>query len=1420
MSQRRTAAAGDQEPPLWPSGLLKSLSDGAMAEVFRIAGELAAEAVGSPEEGRKRLRRNSWSRDGRMHLEVKGLGDPSLPADLRAGLADGLEEALGSHPGLAWAAINEAVGHVVLEHDAVPVAEILGIIEEVEASYGLSEASFPHLRPDHPGDDSAFRRQALLAGLDAAFFVIGAACRAGGVTPLAHEVVSLVSFLDDQPTFLALVSQAVGARQAEVLLGSVNAVAQGLAQGLPGLLVDLGYRLAAAHAARSRTVGFGRLEPSLFGGVEFGSCRIPSLRERGQRSQQGPVQRHARRSLAAGSAGGIGTALVASDFRRGVAMLHAGIPKASRLGQEMFLAQLGTILARREALVMDPASLGILDRVDTVLVDADALSLCSTEALDRLAAAARDAGHMLVVQGDKGGIERFSHWEPDLVFAAGSQLLDAMAMLQEDGCVVMAVSFDAALLEASDFGVGPLVEDKPAPWGASLLAPERELWWLAEAASTAAHLSRQSVAMASVGAAMGSVAALGTTEGSESGPRAALAVNLVSLLAMANAVRASAALASRQPPQLCEEPPPFHSMPVEAVLERLGSSEEGISDQEAALRMPKATPAARPAVVRLAAHVTEELANPLTPVLAAGSAMSASLGSTLDAGIVAFVGLANAMLGALQRLHAEGELERLEAEVEIPVSVIRSGRRRLVRPKEVVVGDVVELAGGDAVVADCRVIGSEGLGVDQSSITGESEPVYKWATPCEHDELGYASSMVYANTAVAFGTARAVVVAVGEDTRAAMADSAGEGTFRPGVEGRLARITSAALPVSLGGGMAAGLAALLHGQPLSAALGTGVTLAVAAVPEGLPVVATLAQLAAARRLAKVGALVRNPKAVEALGRVEVLCTDKTGTLTMGRAEVGMVSDGVADCVPGELTRRHRDIVAAALRATSQPAGEGNFIHPTDAAVEELGAKEKIGRGRNMAAWEAVGELPFDPSRAFHATLGAVGGRHYCSVKGAPEVLLQRCGRWRTTGRSRPVVLDGPNRAAAERKVEDLARRGMRVLAVAEGLVGGGDFSDASVEGLTLIGFLGLSDPLRQEAASALGGLADAGVRVVMVTGDHPSTAEGIGAQAGILDGGRMLAGSDLASMSDAELDAVVGEVSVFARVSPADKVRVVESLQRIGKAVAVTGDGANDAAAIRLADVGVAMGEHCAPAARQAADVVIADGDLETLIAAVLEGRALWRSVRAGLALLLGGNLGEVAFTVASSAVGGRRALSPRQLLVVNLMTDVVPALAVATRPPAPYVSADLLKEGPELSLGRQLERAIVLRAGITSAATAGAWFAARATGDASRASTVALVTLVGAQLGQTLVSGINHPPVVAACTASAALLAVSVQTPGLSRLIDCVPLPGYQWAIAAVASSAAALGAAVAPAMAGPALALVRELVPRPPWAEAGEGK
>ena len=1028
---------------------------------------------------------------------------------------------------------------------------------------------------------------------------------------------------------------------------------------------------------------------------------------------------------------------------------------------------------------------------------------------EELVEAARRAGLEVVVAGDSGLASRL---RPDRTVPNGQRLPGAIRSLQRAGCVVLLVAGGGSPgLPAADLALGLRREDQPPPWGADLMSEDDDLshaHLLVRACEAARQVARQSVVLSGTGAGI-AAASLATPFGLASGAaqRAMNVVNVASAVALANGTRLAARLA-RHPVTFPREAEPWHELDPAEVLVRLGSAPRGLPEEEAALRRPPEIPAPPPALLLVRA-VTSELLNPLTPILAAGAGLAATVGSVTDAGLIGGLTVVNAVIGGAERYRAERAIERLERRSPTAVLVRRQGAEQLVEASELVPGDVIRLRTKDVVPADCRILEATALEADESSLTGESMPVPKSPPASYATAVAERTSMLYEGTAIAAGEATAVVVATGAATELRRSESLLP--LEPphsGVEARLQSLTSLAGPVALGsGGLLAGVAAL-RGLPPRAVVDSAVALAAAAVPEGLPLLATVAQLSAARRLADRGALVRSRRAVEALGRVDVACVDKTGTLTEGRIALVAVSDGTTETpVNGHhLSRRARDILAAGLRAAPDSARE-DLVHAEDRALAQQATEAEVAADRDTDDWHRVAELPFEPGRGFHAVLRDNQESALLAVKGAPEVVLARSSS--SQNGDRPVRMTAARRRRLMAAARRLARRGLRVLAVAERTVPAGTKLDEDlVEETNFVGFLAYSDPVRATAAAAVENLRRAGVDIVMMTGDHPTTAASIATELDLINGKAIMTGPEIDDLSDDELAAVVSQVAVFARVTPSHKVRVVRALQQLGRTVAMTGDGANDAQAIRLADVGIAFGEQATPPTREAADLLVTADRIETIVDALLEGRALWASTRDAAAILVGGNLGEVAFTLAGSVAAGRPPLNARQLLLVNLLTDAAPAMAIAVRQPTRPSPEQLLREGPEASLGGPLLRDIAWRAAITGAGATGAWLTARATGTRAHASTVSMTALVGSQLGQTLLVGWRDPVVLATGLGSAALLAGIVQTPGLSHFFGCRPLGPLGWTISAAASGGATAGALVLPRIPGmlpPALPLPR---------------
>ncbi len=1468
---------------------------------------------------RGRTTRRSWVGNGRAHVEVRGVDQPGS-----GHLAEEFEQAVRALPGVHRAWVNAVLGRVVVEYadgavdsadgevDEVP-AELVDAVAAVERRHGLAGEPFPP-RPDHPGDVEPRQWQLIAFGADVAALGFSVAGRALRIARLPAEVPTLFGLVDSTPRLRREWERLLGQAAADLTLAAGNAVAQGLAQGPLGLLVDAAQRLALAdEAGRRRQVWEGR-EADLSAADDGQRTSPLSLPPRPGPLPPGPVERLADVAGLASAVGAGGALIATRDPRRTIALVGAGIPKAGHVAREAFATGVNRALAARGTLCLDPEALRRLDRVDTVVLDAAVLrtagfvlgplSVCAPDAAevvrtdghhghggnghrgsghggdghhpdgtgpavearlrlraealfdpilpktvhrkgewmlgpltevahrlgsvpataraaarrlvgqgavalglvwsgelvavlaaepefaplaDALVAAAGGAGEVLVAGRGSGVADRLG---VERVLPAGNRLPGAVRALQAEGRVVALVGAGpGAALAAADCGIGvPLPGHRP-PWGAHLLTRPglSDACLLLDAAAAARAVSRRGAALAGYGSVTGAVlAALGPARGATE--RALIGVNVAAAAGFVSGTWSAATLA-RRPEPVRTDSNHWHSLDPSAALRRLRSTPRGLTAHEVAARLPAASAASgngwehHPNLVGAS---LEELANPLTPALAAGAGVAAASGSVSDAALIGAVMGVNAVIGGMQRVGTDRAVRRLADTSAARVRVRRDGQEAEVLADQLVPGDVVVLRAGDAVPADARILTERALETDESSLTGESQLVAKAAEPCAAADVADRSSMVYDGTVVAAGRTSAVVVATGAETEAGRGTRA-MATHRPagGVQERLNRLVRLTVPVSLGSGAALVGVGLLRGRRLRDTLGTAVSLAVASVPEGLPVVATVAQLASARRLSARNALVRNPPTVETLGRVTTLLIDKTGTLTEGRIRLRRVSDGTDEESLESLGERGTSVLAAGLRASPEHVAGEVPAHPTDRAVVDAALEVGVQADTGAPGWTLVDDVPFESGRGYHAALGATDHGQRLVVKGAPEIVMPKCRRWRRGSVVRQ--LDEADRAKVEEEVHRLAGQGFRVLAVAERAASGRrDLTEDRVERLDLLGFLALADQVRPTAAQAVALLRRAGVGVVMLTGDHPTTAGSIAAELGILNGGRVLTGTDLDARDDASLAALLPEVSVVARVTPAQKVRVVRTLQSLGRTVAMAGDGANDAPAIRLADVGIALGRHGTTAAREAADLVVTDDRLETITDAIVEGRAMWASVRDAIAVLVGGNLGETAFTLGAGLLSPSGSpLNARQLLLVNLFTDVLPAMALATRPPAHLTPEALLHEGPDASLGTRLARDVAIRAGATAAAASAGWVVGRVTGTQARAGTIALVAMVGAQLGQSVVTGWRSPLVVGAGAVSWAGLATVVQVPGLSHFFGCRPLGPVGWATALGAAGA-----------------------------------
>ncbi len=969
----------------------------------------------------------------------------------------------------------------------------------------------------------------------------------------------------------------------------------------------------------------------------------------------------------------------------------------------------------------------------------------------------------LLINGDQIAAQALAH-RANIALLDSSNAVDVIQARQQEGAFVAFVSDHsgaAAAFTACDLAIGMTDDRSHLAARADVLAPDLR----AAAAIIEATARREATVRDSVGLSIVSniIGALWGIRGLPELRLASRVVQITTSIALADGwlrLRGGQRPGSTLSHLVDPHPERWGRRSVERVLSSFQTSEQGLTSSQAKERQQLMPPKARRN--RLVAALLDQLRSPLMGMLAAGAGLSLLLGAIGDVAIIGVTLVANIAVGIYQERKANLVAETLERLGTTRARVIRDGQSVTIPANEVVPGDVLLLVPGDRVAADARILRSEGLEVDEAALTGESLPVRKTAMEGTDE-----SHIVLEGSNVTTGSGRAVVVAVGPRTRmgAITAALSTDETEQSPLGVRLSRMLRVVLPLSIAGGVIVTASGLLQRRPLASQLALGVSMILASVPEGLPLLTRVGEAGVARRLAGRNAIVRRLSVIEALGRVDIACADKTGTMTNGRLALSLVTDTTHEVAfPGELPADLRHVLLAAALASPHPETQGAGAHPTDIAViqgaRDAGLSEELRMKRDA-------ELSFDPVRSFHVTVAQ--GHLY--IKGAPEALIPRCSWVSRTGDTLP--LDEASRDELHAQSIRLAERGLRVLMVAEGSP---DTPMDDPQALTVLGFVGISDPLRPTVREAVRRCQDAGARVIMITGDHPATARVIAREAGLLDdNGRILTGTELAELPDAELDARLEHASVIARATPLDKLRIIESLQRMGHTVAMTGDGVNDAPALRLADVGVAMGYGGTEVARQTADVVLTDDDFSTLVESFVEGRSFWRNIRRSLGLLLGGNLGELGLVVGASVLGLEVPLIARQILAMNAITDVLPALAVALQQPEHRNLAELGREGAA-TLDKPLRNEIWRRATLSAVPSLISFFITLRSSTLVEARSVAYTSIIATQLAQTLDVGRSEEgltrPVFGAVAGSAAVLLSTLLLPPLRNFLN-LAMPG-----------------------------------------------
>lgn len=726
----------------------------------------------------------------------------------------------------------------------------------------------------------------------------------------------------------------------------------------------------------------------------------------------------------------------------------------------------------------------------------------------------------------------------------------------------------------------------------------------------------------------------------------------------------------------------LYTKKAEEVLSELKTGKDGLSSQEVEKRLKEHgfNELEEKKGETLFQMFINEFKDFMIMILLIAAAISVIVGEITDAVIIVAIVVLNALLGVFQENRANQALKALRKMTKPNAKVIRDGKTQVIPTRELVPGDIVVLEAGDFVPADGRLIEAANLKINESSLTGESVPVEKQTDPIENDEvsIGDRVNMAFTGTTVVYGRGKMVVVNTGMNTEMGnIASMMGEEKMTTPLQERLAEL-----------GKTLGIAALavcaviffigyLRGTPVLEMFMTAISLAVAAIPEGLPAIVTITLAIGVQRMVKRNAIIRKLPAVETLGSANVICTDKTGTLTLNQMTVKSVYvDGEIKKIEGSdgSERAKKLIGMSALCSDAKLDESGKGIgDPTEVAL--VAALKDFGKDKSDVenSYPRVDELPFDSDRKLMTTVHRTDKGIVVITKGALESVMPICVSMDKQGEVKDITQQDLD--DIENANNEMAHNGMRVLALAYKLLPDANYDKKELESkLTFLGLIGMIDPPRPEVKDAVKECDLAGITTVMITGDHRLTAEAIARDLGILhEGEEVVTGRELEDMSDDELVKRVKKIRVYARVSPEHKVKIVKAWQKNNAVVGMTGDGVNDAPALSQADIGAAMGITGTEVAKEAADMVLTDDNFATIVAAVEEGRTIYSNIRKAIRYLLSCNIGEILTVFTATILGLGQPLLPIHLLWINLVTDSLPALGLGMEPPY----SDVMKARP-----------------------------------------------------------------------------------------------------------------------------------------------
>ena len=727
-----------------------------------------------------------------------------------------------------------------------------------------------------------------------------------------------------------------------------------------------------------------------------------------------------------------------------------------------------------------------------------------------------------------------------------------------------------------------------------------------------------------------------------------------------------------------------YQMKKEDVLKMLGTDENGLTQNQAKENQKKygknelaEGKKKNPFILFL-----EQYKDFLVIILIIAAIISGVLGD-IESAIVIFVVITiNAILGTVQHIKAEQSLDSLKEMSAPTAKVIRDGEIKVVEGKDVTVGDIVVIEAGDYVCSDGRIIENASLKVDESAMTGESEPVEKQETVLDGEKpLGDRVNMLYSGSFATYGRAKMVVTSVGMETEIGKIASLLKSTQEKKTPLQES-LDNFGKKLSL---IIIGICVIVLGLELFRSDGINLTaftdafvfavaLAVAAIPEALSSIVTIVLSVGTQKLAKENAIIRKLQAVEGLGSVSIICSDKTGTLTQNKMTVQKIYfDGQIIDKDDEINARQGQLIIDGALCNDSVQKEGQEIgDPTEIALVNFSEKHDFPVEKMREKYQRLGEIPFDSDRKLMSTVHKIGDNYKMLTKGAVDVLSGRINEVKTMDGKRPFTAE--DLAELKKVNTEFSQMGLRVLAVCERDVDTVDISVDDEKDYILLGLVAMQDPPREESAEAVRKCKTAGIRPIMITGDHLVTASAIARKIGILDdNGRAVEGREIENLSDEELDEFVSDVSVYARVSPEHKIRIVSAWQRKGYIVSMTGDGVNDAPALKQADIGVAMGITGSEVAKDAASMVLTDDNFATIVKAIENGRNLYRNIQRAIQFLLSGNTAGILAVLYASFMALPVPFKAVHLLFINLLTDSLPAIALGVEPH----SSDVMNEKP-----------------------------------------------------------------------------------------------------------------------------------------------